>query len=242
MRKINTVGLVGRVFLPTIVLSTLYLVVGYFCKVIPHLLLFCLIGCVTMFPIELGIVLAASKTEYGRYSLESAFVGNKKVAFWKIFIIVMVLFGVAGLCSALIAPLESNLFLGIKQSLFEILPAGFDWTDMEYLKSFSRPVLILTCVVYFIFNVFIGPLTEEIYFRGYLTSHYEKQTIGTPILVVILFSLYHFWMPFSNIFRILTFLPASIAAYKTKNIYISMGFHCMCNLFSVITFCIAALS
>ena len=77
---------------------------------------------------------------------------------------------------------------------------------------------------------------EELFFRGYLTSHFRIQNGFTPILIAILFSLYHFWLPFNNIFRILVFAPVTYVAYKKKNIYISMCFHCMCNLFSVIGF------
>lgn len=40
---------------------------------------------------------------------------------------------------------------------------GFDWTNYEYLKSFSRPVLVLTCIYYGVFNVIVGPITEELF-------------------------------------------------------------------------------
>ncbi len=112
---------------------------------------------------------------------------------------------------------------------------------MEYLKSFPRATLVATCVFYGIFNVLIGPVTEELFFRGYLTSHYEKQNTGTPILVAVLFSLYHLWLPFHNVFRIIIFVPPAVVVYKKKNIYISILFHCLCNLFSVISFCTAIL-
>ena len=84
----------------------------------------------------------------------------------------------------------------------------------------------------------IGPITEELFFRGYLTSHYEKQNSFTPILITVLFSLYHFWLPFNNVFRILAFAPV---AYKKKNLYISICFHCFCNLVSVVSFVIEVL-
>ena len=102
--------------------------------------------------------------------------------------------------------------------------------------------LIATCILYGIFNVLIGPITEELFFRGYLTSHYGKQNMGTPVLIALLFSLYHLWLPFNNVFRIVIFVPLAVAVYKKKNISISILFHCLCNLFSVISFCTAILS
>lgn len=240
MKTINTTKLLFLIFTPTFVLSVMYFVLAHFIK-IPNLLLFCIIATFTMFPIELGIILNASKKETGKYSFASAFTGHEKMPLWKSFAIAFVFFGIAGLLSVTVAPLENYLFSELRNGLLSHLPTGFDWTNYEYLKAFSKPVLIATCIYYFVFNVFVGPITEELFFRGYLTSHYNKQTAFTPILIAILFSLYHFWLPFNNFFRILVFAPVAYVAYKKKNIYISMLFHCMCNLISVVGFVLEVL-
>lgn len=240
MNKIDTKGLLLRIFTPTIVLSLSYLLLGHFCN-IPHILLFCILGTVTLVPMELGIILSASKKENGVYSLKSAFVGQEKLPPWKILIIAFVFFGVAGLFSAFIAPLENQIFAQMRIVLLNRLPIGFDWTNYEYMKAFSKPILILTCIYYGIFNVLVGPIIEELFFRGYLTSHYKKQSMFLPILIAVLFSLYHFWLPFNNVFRILVFAPVAYVAYKKKNLYISICFHCLCNLFSVVSFAVAIL-
>lgn len=240
MVKIDTKGLILRIFIPTLVLSLSYLLLGHFGN-IPHILLFCILGTVILVPMELGAILSASKREDGVYSLKSAFVRQEKLPLWKILIIAFVLFGIAGLLSAFVAPLENQIFAEIRATLLSHLPTGFDWTNYEYLKSFSKPILILTCVYYGIFNVLIGPITEELFFRGLLTSHYKKQGLFLPIFIAILFSVYHFWLPFNNVFRILVFAPAAYVAYKKKNLYISICFHCLCNLFSVVSFVMATL-
>ena len=240
MNKIDTKGLILRVFTPTIFLSLSYLILGHFCN-IPHILLFCILGTIILVPMELGVILAASKRENGVYSLKSAFVGQEKLPLWKILIIAFVLFGTAGLLSAFAAPLENRIFAEIRASLLSHLPTGFDWTNYEYMKSFSKPMRIFTCMYYGIFNVLIGPITEELFFRGYLTSHYKKQSLFLPLFMVVLFSVYHFWLPFNNVFRILVFAPAAFAAYRKKNLYISICFHCLCNLFSVVSFAVMIL-
>lgn len=240
MNKIGTKGLILRIFTPTIVLSLSYLLLGYFCN-IPHILLFCVLGTVILVPMELGIIAFASKRENGVYSLKSAFVGQEKLPLWKILIFAFVFFGVAGLLSAFVAPIENRFFAEIRATVLNNLPIGFDWTNYEYVKSFSKPILVLTCVYYGVFNVLIGPITEELFFRGYLTSHYKKQSWFLPILIAVLFSLYHFWLPFNNVFRILAFAPVAYVAYKKKNLYISIYFHCLCNLFSVVGFVVAIL-
>lgn len=240
MNKIDTKGLILRIFAPTIVLSLSYLILGHFCNM-PYILLFSILGTVILVPMELGMIISASKKEYGTYSLKSAFQGQEKLALWKIVLIAFVFFGVAGLLSAFVAPLENQIFAQMRTALLNSLPIGFDWTNFEYLKSFSKPISILTCIYYGIFNVLIAPITEELFFRGYLTSHYKKQSSFLPIFIAILFSLYHFWLPFNNIFRILAFAPVAYVAYKKKNLYISIFFHCLCNLFSTVGFAVAVL-
>ena len=235
MNKIDTKGLLLRIFVPTTVLSLSYLILGHFCNM-PHILLFCILGTIILVPMELGMIISASKKEYGTCSLKSALEGQEKLALWKIVLIAFVFLGVAGLLSAFVAPLENQFLSKIRATVLNNLPIGFDWTNYEYIKSFSKPTLIFTCVYYCIFNVLIGPIIEELFFRGYLTSHYKKQGVLTPILIAVLFSLYHFWLPFHNVFRILAFAPVAYVAYKKKNIYISIWFHCMCNLFSVVGF------
>lgn len=240
MNRIDTKGLILRIFTPTIALSLSYLILGNFCN-IPHILLFYILGTVILLPMELGVILCASKKENGVYSLKSAFAGQEKLPLWKILITAFVFFGIAGLLSAFVAPIENHIFAEMRAMILKNLPAGFDWTNFEYLKSFSRPMLILTCIYYGIFNALIAPVTEELFFRGYLTSHYKRQSSFLPIFIAVLFSLYHFWLPFHNVFRILVFAPVAYVAYQKKNLYISICFHCLCNLFSVVSFALQTL-
>ena len=230
MYKIDTKVLLLKIFAPAVVFSLSYLVLGLFCS-IPHILLFCILGTFLLVPAELAMILKASKSEYGEYSLRSAFAGQEKPPICKTLAVAFIFF--------IIAAVENQLFAGLRSNILNRLPAGFDWTNYEYLKAFSRPVRMITCVYYAAFNVLVAPITEELFFRGYLTSHYKKQNSITPITV--LFSLYHLWLPFNNLFRIFAFAPAAYMAYKKKNIYVSICFHCLCNLFSTLNFMLVVL-
>jgi len=231
--------LLGLVFIPTTLLTLVYIIVGQLQDTIPSLLLFFLLATVILSPIELFVVLYASKKEYGSYSLKSAFSNHKKMSWWKIFIYGFLLFGFAGLMSATIAPLENMLMAPLADKLAHILPESFNWGNMEKLNQYPKNILLLTWVAYFVFNVIIGPIVEELFFRGYLTSRISKFGKWAPVIITVLFSLYHFWLPLNNLFRIAIFLPASYFAWKEKNIYISIVFHCLCNLFATISFIVA---
>ena len=230
------------IFIPTSILTIVYIISGGLKPSIPSLLLFFICAALILFPIEIGVVLNASKKEYGSYSLKSAFANYNKMSWWKIFLYGSLLFAFAGIMSVTVAPLENNLFAPISNKLIQSMPVYFDWNNVEFFKQYPKDIILLTCVGYFILNVIVGPIIEELFFRGYLTSKISRYGNFAPLIITILFSLYHFWLPFNNLFRISIFLPAAFIAWRKKNIYISIVFHCMCNLFATVSFIISVYS
>jgi len=231
--------LLALIFIPTILATAAYVVVGLSQQAIPSLLLFFLVATLVLFPIELGVVLRASKRHYGSYSLRSAFANHKHMPWWKILAFALVLFGYAGIMSAAIGPLERMLMSPLSDRLYRSIPAYFNWDNLEYLRHYPKGILLTTCVGFIAFNVIVGPIVEELFFRGYLTSRISRFGRWSPVIVTVLFSLYHLWLPLNNLFRILVFLPAAYVAWRQKNIYIAIAFHCLCNLISTIGFIVA---
>jgi uncharacterized protein len=231
------------IFAPSLLLMLIYILIGpLFQDIIPSILLFYLIAILTLFPIQLLVVLSASKTEYGAYSLKSAFSYHQELGLGKVVLYGALLFGFAGIMSITVAPLEHRLFAPISERLLQAIPPYLNWANIEYLQRYSRGVLLLTAIVYFIFNTFVGPIIEELFFRGYLTAKISRFGNYAPLIMTVLFSLYHFWLPFDNLFRIIIFFPPAYIAWKKKNIYIPMVFHVLSNLFSSIMFIIAIYS
>jgi len=241
-QNLSLLNVVLLIFIPTTILTAAYVAAGYLQQIIPSLFLFYFLASIILFPIELGVIFIASKKEFGKYSLRSAFVNQKKPKWIRTLVIGVILFGVAGIMSVVVKPLEDLLTAPISSKLAAVIPAYFDWTNLEYLRQFPKDILLWTCIVYGIFNVFVGPVVEELYFRGFLTSKVSRFGRFAPVLITVLFSLYHFWLPFQNIFRISVFLPAAYMAWKENNIYISMVAHCLCNLFSSISLIVALYS
>lgn len=224
------------IFIPSILLTASYILLGQIQKTIPSLLLFIVLAMLILFPVELAIVLNASKKEFGKYSVRSAFANHEKMSWKKIFIYGILLFGFAGIASVTVGPFETWITAPISNKLTEIIPTYFDWNNIEYIRQYPKNLLILTCVLFAIFNIFIGPIVEELFFRGYLTSKISRFGKWSPAIITILFSLYHLWLPLQNIFRICIILPMSYVTWKEKNIYISMVSHCLCNLVSTVSF------
>lgn len=240
--KMSILKVVAFIFIPTAILTALYIFIGYMQTVVPSLLLFSLLAIIVLFPFEVGMVIKASKKEHGKYSLKSAFNHYNKMSPLKIFIYGFFLSGFAGVVSITIAPLENSLFAPLSDKIAQTMPQYFNWNNIEYLKQYSKEILLATCIVYFICNVIIGPIIEELFFRGYLTSKMSRFGNFSPLIITVLFSLYHFWLPFNNLFRICAFFPAAWMAWKKKNIYIIIVFHCLCNLLSTVSFIISVYS
>ena len=230
------------VFIPSFILILVYMIAGVLNQAIPSILLFYICALLIIFPFEIGVVLNASKKEFGRYSLKSAFTNYTKMSWWRIFVYGVFLFAFAGIMSITVASIESKLLAPISDKFSQSIPAFFDWNNFGYLKQYPKDILLLTCFSYFILNVIVGPIVEELFFRGYLTSKISRYGNFAPLIITILFSLYHFWLPFGNLFRISAFFTAALIAWKKKNIYISIVFHCLCNLLSSVSFIISVFS
>lgn len=243
---INTIQIgwkktIAMVFGTTGLFTALYLIAGIALPQLPTLLIFCILGGLVLMPAEWFLMLQQSRKDYGEYSLKAALVGQAKLPVIKIFLFALLLFGVAGICSSTILPLEKMLLFSVREKVLAFLPVGFDWDNIENIKSFPESIIIVTCAVYFVFNVLVGPITEEFFFRGYLTAYNNKYRNWTPVMITMLFSLYHLWLPFQNIFRIFIFLPMAYSSYRKKNLYICMVSHILCNLFTTISFIMAVI-
>lgn len=224
------------VFIPTLILTSVYAIIGVHWQGIPSIALFYLLTIVILFPMELGIIMRASKKEYGQYSLKSAFSNQEKLRKREILLYGVVLFCFAGLMSVTVSPIENIIVSPIAELVKQQTPDYFDWTNTELTRSYSKGILLFTSIVFLVMNSFVGPIIEELFFRGYLTAELKRLDTKAVIVVTILFSLYHLWQPFQNIFRIVTFGVVALITYRKRNIYISMVFHCLCNLLTTISF------
>ena len=79
-------------------------------------------------------------------------------------------------------------------------------------------------------NGIVGPVVEELYFRGYLLPRIAWLGRWAPVLNTVLFSLYHFFTPWANVGRIVALLPMVYTAWWKRNIYLSMAVHVLWNL------------
>ena len=106
----------------------------------------------------------------------------------------------------------------------------------QYSPSFLRVIGVL-----FTLSITLGGLVEELYFRGYLLPRMEALGGWAPFLIVLLFSLYHFWSPWENAVRLLALTPWVYATWRARNLYLALLIHGVINAFSGISLLLTVL-
>jgi hypothetical protein len=118
----------------------------------------------------------------------------------------------------------------IRDALFGWLPSWFvDLVPIDSAADYSTDAWIVTLAAYAAINVVIGPVVEELYFRGYLLPRMSQLGRWAPMVNVILFSLYHFWTPWGFLSRIAGVTPFAYAVWWKRNVYLGMAVHVLLN-------------
>jgi uncharacterized protein len=190
--------------------------------------LFAGIGLVIV-PIELGILFAHAKRTTGRFSLRSTVVYRERLPTRRLAAITIALFA---WFMAWLALATAVLDEWIAERFFSWIPDAILQFSMVDQAGESAPTfaIVVMVVVAFVFNGVVGPVTEELYFRGFLLPRIDRYGRWAPVLNTVLFSIYHFWTPWQNLTRIIGFLPLSWLAWREHSTQVAMAAHVTINL------------
>ncbi len=192
---------------------------------LPFMLSIYLAIAIGLIPSELLIMHIVAKRS-GR-KIKDLICFTEKTSILKTVLWVLPLFTFLGFAFAILSEVEKPLW-----TMFNWIP---DWfrINIDLIKqqpSFIWPAIILA----FVLNGFLGPIVEEIYFRGFLLPRMSKLGKLAPLINVVLFSLYHFFTPWENITRIVAMIPYVYAVWYNRNIRIGIIVHCLGNLTGII--------
>jgi hypothetical protein len=103
-------------------------------------------------------------------------------------------------------------------------------------QSYTKEILLITAWVRLVIDGILLPITEELYFRGYLFQALPVKVKNKWILGALLFAIYHFWQPWNypSLFLISFILIAPVV--KFKNIYLSIAIHMLANIIGALLF------
>jgi membrane protease YdiL (CAAX protease family) len=179
-------------------------------------------------PIELGVVLWASRGTDGRLAAVP-YRSPMPLRTWIWIVPVLIVAAFVGF--GLHQVIEPQLI----DRLFGWLPGWFVTPiPLDQVGAYSRVAWIVTFGAFLAINGFLGPIVEELYFRGYLLPRMEYMGRWGPLVNVTLFSLYHFWSPWQIAARILGFGPTVYAVRWKRNVYLGMVVHCSLNTLAVL--------
>jgi membrane protease YdiL (CAAX protease family) len=183
-----------------------------------------------LLPFELGYLLVEARRRNGSFSLEGVVLYRRPMSGWQYAAWGIPLFLWVGLIFAFVTPPIDKYLMG---TLFSALP---DWffilSFTENMDAYSQSALLVIAVLALLLNGLVGPIVEELYFRGYLLPRISRLGGWAPLFNIVFFSLYHFFSPWQNPGRILAMTPLYYAVWWKKNIYLGMIVHCAANFIS----------
>ena len=177
-----------------------------------------------LIPVELGYLLYQGKKKTGRFTLNGVISYLRPIPWWQYVLWVLLVVVATGVIFTLLRPVDAWL----KENIFFWVPGLNNGLDGNY----SRSILLATYSLFFIFVCILGPLVEELYFRGYLLPRVNGKYAS--LLHSFLFAVYHVFTPWLIITRTIGLLPL-IYAVKKKNLYVGIVAHILVNSIDFIT-------
>ncbi len=176
-------------------------------------------------PWEVGWLLVQGYRTNGRLSLAGVVLYREPMPVRQYLWLVPLLLVWSALASTLFFPVGEAL----RQAFF---PAWPDWlllsTFAQNLGRYPAPLVWTVALLSLVLNVAV-PVVEELYFRGYLLPRMAPWGRWAPLMSIVLFSLYHFWLPWDNLGRIVALLPVVYAVWWKRSVYLSIWTHVLLN-------------
>lgn len=118
----------------------------------------------------------------------------------------------------------------LADSMFGWMPSAItQMATVDSDASLSGGTAIVLVIAFFVSNGFLGPITEELYFRGHLLPRIDRYRRGAPVLGTLMFTLYHFHSPWRYPAIFLGFLPITWMAWRKRSLYVSLTAHLIVN-------------
>jgi len=195
---------------------------------VPSVATFLAVGILMLLPFELGVLLWEARRRNASCCLHGVVVFREPLPVWQYAATIVPLLVWAGVTFMLVNPPAEAAII---ERFFGWVPEPFFVGSFaEHVERYSRAILVVSAVVLVIVNGVIGPVIEELYFRGYLLPRMSWAGGWAPLLNSVLFAVYHFFTPWQTPARIIALTPVYYAVWWRRNIYIGIAVHGLLNL------------
>lgn len=232
-KEIKDIGkLIFLHLFPGIVLSIMYI---FFSKVgilagYPRVVILGFSIIFSTMPIELGCLFYVSKKEEGTFNIFKilGLKGKLKAKVFILYFLLSIILG--GILLIAVKPLENYLL----KTVFSWIPSWYNFN--QDLSLFSKNYIIIATLVSFLIFTLIAPIIEELYFRGFLLARMKWMGKYSVLFNVILFSVYHFYSPWTIITKIAMMLPLCYFVYKKDSLKLGILVHCLGQFTMVVSY------
>jgi hypothetical protein len=172
---------------------------------------------------ELGWLLREAHRRTGSWAITAVLPFRPGPTTWRTVLLVVGLlaWGFAVSVLGIGGSIKDSFFSWMPEWALDPLSAGADRS--------SDPAMLVTAVGYVVFLVVLGPLVEELYFRGYLLPRIGRFGAWAALINVSLFALYHFWKPWDVINLIIILGPMVYAVWRLQDVRIGIAVHISLN-------------
>ena len=182
---------------------------------------------IVLVPVELGVVLRTARRDGFHVAVPYRHRLRAREWLWLVPVLIVAAFAGFGVHRLIEPWLIAHVFGWVPEWLTTPVP-------LDHIDDYSAGHWLVTICAYFLLNGVIGPVVEELYFRGFLLPRMEHLGRWGPLVNSTLFSLYHWWSPWQILARILAITPMIYAVRWKKNVYLGMVVHCALNLLGVV--------
>jgi membrane protease YdiL (CAAX protease family) len=114
----------------------------------------------------------------------------------------------------------------LKHAIAPWLP---EWHYMKDMGRHDASVLLPLFAIAIVADGLIGPIAEELYFRGYLLPRMQHLRAWAPLLNGALFALYHFWQPMNYPSLLVASLVFAGLGWWRRDYRVPLYVHCTMN-------------
>jgi uncharacterized protein len=190
--------------------------------------LFAGIGLVIV-PLELGYLFLHARRTTGTWSLHATVGYRRRIPGRQLLRWVPALVGWFTLWLAISTVLIDRW---LAETFFSWMPdAILQFSRVDEVGEPATTVVLVTLVVTMVvLNGFVGPVVEELYFRGHLLPRLARYGRLAPVINTVLFLLYHLWTPWQVPARVVGFLPITWLTWRERSLSIAVVAHVAVNL------------
>jgi uncharacterized protein len=191
----------------------------------PRQMAFVWMDAFVLIPFLLASLFCLGRAKNGRWTLDGIVLNRRRLPGSRLVTLLLVLSGY----SALVMVVLSWTHTALLQHVFYWLPDSILQLEKPDVNGYRFSVVLATRLASLLFVGVVGPIAEELYFRGFLLPRLSWMGPASSEWQAFLFAGYHFLSPWDFVWRVFVLIPTIYAVQRNQSISIGIWGHCVGN-------------